>query len=78
MILNINGDIWQIETVQDLRKNNGTQALGLCDNYSRKIYILDTLPCYKKKEVLRHELLHAILYSYNIYLDPELEEFLAD
>ena len=64
--------------MQDLRKDNGTQALGLCDNYSRKIYILDTLPCCKKKEVLRHELLHAILYSYNIYLDPELEEFIAD
>ena len=58
--------------------SQGTYTLGACDNNLKTIYISDNLNDKYIKRVLSHELTHAAMFSYNIYLNYEQEEVLAD
>lgn len=56
----------------------GQLALGACDDKTKTIYINNTLSRSKVKKVLCHELVHAVMFSYNVDLDEQEEEIVAD
>ena len=81
-MVNINGIGWKILIVSSnhpaLMRPDGSYTLGCCDNNSNIIYIVEYLTDYYFKKVLCHELVHACMYSYDIDLNDEQEEVLAD
>lgn len=78
----INGELWHIEIVNAfhymLRRPDGEFAIGACDDYTKTIYLSEELYGSLFQEVLCHEITHAAMFSYNIELDYETEEILAD
>lgn len=81
-MFNINGVDWEIKLVSPnhpkILRNDGSTALGSCDNTTRTIYMSDTIPQYKLKKVLCHEIVHAAMFSYHINISIEQEELVAD
>lgn len=55
-----------------------THALGVCDKTTQTIYIDKTLPRYKIKDVLYHEIVHAMMFSYGVDLTYDEEELVAE
>lgn len=82
MMISINGYEWKIFSVSPdspfLMHENGTFALGMCDRDIQTIYINDELSGLQLKKVICHELVHASMYSYNIFLNSDQEEIIAD
>lgn len=81
-MIQINGEYWRTMMVpynhHMLRKSNGQLAIGACDDYTKTIYINNTLSGKMLKKVLCHELTHAAMFSYNVELSYDQEEILAD
>lgn len=81
-MFNINGIFWKIKKVSPnhpkLQRLNGNYALASCDNDTKIIYISEFVPRYKLKKVLCHEITHAAMFSYNIFMTEEQEEIIAD
>lgn len=81
-MLNINGEDWKILIVSPthpaLHRSNNSFTIGACDDDTKSIYISENLTQRKMKKVLCHELVHAAMFSYNIELNLEQEELLAD
>ena len=81
-MININGEEWRIALVSPLdpvlRRSNGSYTIGVCDDREKLIYIADDLPYVLLKNVLSHEIAHAAMFSYNIYMDIEQEELVVD
>lgn len=81
-MININGIWWKIEFTNPGNPifNSGKKlyAIGVCDSKSRTIYLADFLEGSMLKKVLCHEIVHAAMFSYNVYLSLEQEELLAD
>ena len=61
-----------------LYRSNGSLSIGVCDNDTKTIYLNEELPLDKIKKVLCHELTHAAMFSYDIDLNIDQEELLAD
>lgn len=80
-MITINGIEWRIKFVRSydssLIRNDGTLTVGMCDNVLRTIYINENLSGSFLKKVLCHELVHASMYSYGVYLTDDQEELLA-
>lgn len=78
----INGIKWYLKFVPPfddmLRRDDGTLAIGMCDNDLHIIFINEFLHGHKLKKVLCHELTHAAIFSYNVNLTYEQEELIAD
>ena len=78
----INGVRWGVHAVSPshpiLLTPWFTHSLGVCDKTTQKIYIDESLPQWKKREVLAHEIAHAAMFSYAIDLTYEEEEIVAD
>lgn len=78
----INGEWWKVvltSTVQPkLFRSNGSLAIGSCDDESKTIYINENLSSTRMKKVLCHEITHAAMFSYNVELNIQQEELLAD
>lgn len=78
----INNQIWYIEIVSPfnpmLYRSDGSLTIGSCDNQLKTIFISRDIPDRLFKKVLCHELTHAAMFSYNVSLDIEEEEVLAD
>lgn len=81
-MFNINGEEWEVLTVPTLhyglQRNDGTYAIGVCDDNNKIIYINNNLDEEKFKKVLSHEVTHAAMFSYNVDLSLKNEELLAD
>ena len=81
MIL-INGVRWKIFRVSPsnpyLSTPEGKVALGCCDRVEHTIYINNKLKGKKLKQVLCHEITHAVLYSNNVLMLPKEEEIVAE
>ena len=81
-MFNINGFYWNIKIVSShhpkLRRQDGTFALGSCDAIEQLIYLSEDIPNYKIKKVLCHEITHAAMFSYNVALNEDQEELIAD
>lgn len=82
MRFQVNGIYWEVIFVNsisnDLRKDDGSIALGVCDNNVKCIYISNALKGNLFQRVLIHELTHAWIFSYNFYLTFEEEEFICE
>lgn len=78
----INNFDWEIKKVSPnhfkLLKSNGDYALGSCDKNTLTIYLSKRIPKYKIKKVLCHEITHAAMFSYQVYLTHDQEELIAD
>ena len=81
-MFNINGVQWYVKFVSvdspQLYRDDGSVTIGMCDNNTKTIYINETLRGKKLKKVLCHELTHAAMFSYEVYLTYEQEEIVAD
>lgn len=81
-MFNINGIDWGIKLVSPnhpkLQRNDGTYAIGSCDNTVHVIYISEAAPEYKLKKVLCHEVTHAAMFSYKVEINIDQEELIAD
>ena len=78
----INDSVWRILLVSpnhpQLQRSNGSYAIGACDKDTGSIYINEELEGPLMKKVICHEVAHAAMFSYDIYLEPAQEEILAD
>lgn len=82
MRFQVNGVYWNVVFVNsnsnDLRRDDGTITLGVCDNNVKCIFISNALRGLLYERVLIHELTHAWIFSYGIYLSLEQEEFVCE
>lgn len=81
-MIKINGIDWRILLVSpnhpELTLPNGNQALGACNNNLKEVYVRDDLNNFYLKKVLCHELTHAAMFSYDVELNKDQEELVAD
>ena len=61
-----------------LIREDGVRTLGMCDIDTKTIYLAENLEESMLKKVICHELVHAAMFSYNVYLSLEQEEIIAD
>ena len=82
MFFTINGTMWQVQyenpLSSELRRSDGTISLGVTDRNAHTIYLSDKLQGFMERNVLIHEVCHAICMSYDVYLPIEQEEILCD
>ena len=78
----INGIVWKVKVVRPdyplLLQPNGNFAIGVCDNNYKIICISSKIRGKAFKQVLCHEIVHAAMFSYNIIIDHDTEEFIAN
>lgn len=78
----INDVKWYLKFVPEyhpmLYRDDFSLSIGSCDNEEKTIYINQNLRGKKLKKVLCHEITHAAMFSYNVYLTLEQEELFAD
>lgn len=78
----INNTYWKLTFVPSdfplLRRKSGNFSIGACDTLTRTIYISEAIYGKLLKKVLCHEIVHAAMFSYNVYLSLEQEELVAD
>lgn len=78
----INGEWWRVVLTSTiypkLFRSNGSLAIGSCDDESKTIYINENLSSTRMRKVLCHEITHAAMFSYNVELNIQQEELLAD
>ena len=81
-LFKINNEKWFISIVppesEQLKLANGGYTIGVCDDDLKTIFIASGLPLKLLKKVISHEIVHAAMFSYNIELDLDEEELLAD
>ena len=78
----INGISWKIKFTYPwdnvFKLKNGQYTIGMCDNNTKTIYLAQNLEGSLLKKVLCHEIVHAAMFSYGIYLSLDQEEVIAD
>lgn len=81
MNITINNINWNIIFVNPLNhnliNNHGEYTLGMTDNNIKCVFLSDNLYGNELYKVLCHELCHVYCFSYNIYMDINDEERLA-
>lgn len=74
-MLNINGETWRVLLVSpshpELKRSDNSYTLGSCNDNTKTIYINEELDDNYLKKVLCHELTHAAMFSYDVYLNYE-------
>lgn len=82
MTFNINGNMWIVRFANindnNLRRSDGSLALGICDNNIKTIFIANNQTDYKTEHILCHEITHAICFEYGILLPLDTEEWLCN
>lgn len=78
----LNGIEWTVVFVNPLNckleRSDGSLTVGATEIPTRTVYIADNLhPAFEWK-VLCHEIVHACIASYGVYLTTEQEELVAD
>lgn len=78
----INGVKWDIVRVpynsSRLQRMDGSRTIGMTDGNIHVVFLEKNLRGRMLDKVLAHELCHCFMFSYNIYMNREDEEFLAD
>lgn len=69
--IDLDGSLWVFT-------DDGSFAIGSCDNLTRSIYLNENLQGQLLKKVLCHEITHAAMFSYNVNLSLEQQELIAD
>lgn len=81
MTIRINDIEWCVVYTYDednLRMADNTIRLGVTDRDQKVIYINAKLSGDLLLDVIRHEICHAFVFSYDYYLSVEEEEFLCE
>lgn len=78
----INGIRWHISFVEPnsnyLRRSDGSLTVGVTDFPKRTVFLSNLLKGAFLRKVTAHELTHCFCFSYDIVLDIEEEERMAD
>lgn len=78
----INGVEWGTVMLRSndsrLERSDGSMSVGVTDKGTHYIYLSDRLYGAFLRKVLIHELCHATMFSYDIFIPLEQEEFLCD
>lgn len=78
----INGEQWWIVLVMPydiaLLMPDGDFAVGACNDSTKTIYLSNELYGNEFEKVLCHELVHAAMFAYDVLLDHDDEELLAE
>lgn len=78
----INNKTWEIVKISRqnpmLMRSDGSRTVGMTDRGTKTIYLADDLRGKFLDRVLCHELCHAFCLSYNVYMDIDTEEIVAD
>lgn len=78
----INNKVWNLVKVSRysdmLQRSDGSRTVGMTDRDTKTIYLADDLRGRFLDRVLCHELCHAFCLSYNVYMDIDTEEIVAD
>ena len=78
----INGERWWVVLVMpydvSLLMPNGEYALGACNDSTKTIYISNELHGEAFEQVLCHELVHASMFAYDVRLEHDEEELIAE
>lgn len=78
----INGIEWDIvfcgPDSDNLRRSDGSYTVGVSDFETRCVYLSDLLSGAFLRKVFIHEVCHTAIFSYNIHIDIQQEEFLCD
>ena len=78
----INGESWCVVLVAPadvaLLMPNGQFALGACNDSTKSIYISNELHGEAFEQVLCHELVHASMFAYDVMLEHDEEELIAE
>lgn len=78
----INGIQWDIVFVEqynnNLRRSDGSITVGVTDFPKRTVYLSELLKGAFLRKVVAHELTHCFCFSYDIVLDIDEEERMAD
>ena len=78
----INSITWDIKFVEPysdyLRRSDGSLTVGVSDFPKRTVYLSELLKGAFLRKVMAHELTHCFCFSYNIVLDIDEEERMAD
>ena len=78
----INNEMWNLVKVSRysdmLQRSDGSRTVGMKDRNTKTIYLADDLRGKFLDLVLRHEFCHAFCLSYNVYMDIDTEEIVAD
>lgn len=61
-----------------MRRSDGSLTIGMTNGLTHTVYIDDTLRGYMLDKVIGHELVHCFMFSYDININIDLEEFIAD
>ena len=80
-MIKINGKLWRVRLVppqHPILFRNGNPALGCCDDITKTIYISNAISQVYMRKVLCHEIVHAAMYSYDVPIDDNIEEIVAD
>lgn len=81
-MITINNETWAVMAVPPnhpvLYRSDGTLSVATCDDIVKTIYINETLTGNFLKKVLCHEIVHAAMFSYNVNLNLDQEELVAD
>lgn len=78
----INGEAWYVVLVApndiSLLMPDGRFAIGACNDSMKTIYINIELYGEEFEQVLCHEIVHAAMFAYDVLLDEDDEELLAE
>lgn len=78
----INGEAWWIVLVPPndiaLLMPDGNFAIGACNDGTKTIYISSLLHGEDFERVLCHEIVHAAMFAYDVMLDINEEELIAE
>ena len=81
-MVNINGEDWRVLIVSSnhpkLMRSDGSFTIGVCDDNDKTIYVAEGLSNHYTRKVICHELTHACMFSYDVFLTIEQEEIVAD
>jgi hypothetical protein len=77
----INHKIWYLKFISPrhelLVMPDGEFTIGVCDNNTQTIYLASNLRGHLLKKVLCHEIVHAMMFSYQVPLTYRQEEIVA-
>jgi hypothetical protein len=79
----INGERWEVYLVNPndpalWMDRGGGYALGVCNDMVKSIFINNQLWGEEFERVLCHEIVHAAMFAYDVFLSIEEEELLAE
>lgn len=78
----INGIKWDIVWVNsnsdNLRRSDGSITVAVTDWNDKSVYMSNMLRGGFLRRVTAHELVHCFMFSYDIHIPIEEEEFIAD